>query len=42
MEIRRRVGMPVEFVARSFFRTLPDEHQVELMAELAEGVAPHV
>jgi alkanesulfonate monooxygenase SsuD/methylene tetrahydromethanopterin reductase-like flavin-dependent oxidoreductase (luciferase family) len=42
LETRRRAGLPVEFTARSFFHTLAYERQVELMAELAEGVAPHV
>ena len=39
---RRRVGMPVEFVARSYLPLLPYHDQVELMQALAEGVAPHV
>jgi probable F420-dependent oxidoreductase len=42
LDLRRRAGVPVEFVARSYFPTLSYERQVELMAELAEGVAPHV
>ncbi len=40
LEIRERAGVPVEFVARSYFPTLPYDRQVELMQELAEGVAP--
>ncbi len=40
--LRERVGMPVDFVARSFFSLLPCDEQVELMQALAEGVAPHV
>ncbi len=42
LEVRRRAGMPVEFVARSYFPSLAYDRQVELMQELAEGVAPHV
>jgi probable F420-dependent oxidoreductase len=41
-EIRERATMPVDFVARSFFSTLPYDEQVELMQAIAEGVAPHV
>jgi len=41
-EIRERAGMPVELVARSFFPSLPFEAQAELMAALADDVAPHV
>jgi probable F420-dependent oxidoreductase len=42
LEIRRRAAMPIEFVARSYLATLEHDRQVELMQELAEGVAPHV
>jgi probable F420-dependent oxidoreductase len=42
LEIRERAGIPVEFVARSYFPTLSYERQLELMQELAEGVAPLV
>jgi probable F420-dependent oxidoreductase len=42
LDIRRRAGMPVEFVARSYFPTLGLDEQIELMGVLAEGVAPHV
>jgi len=42
LDIRRRAGVPVELVARSYFPTLPYEHQVDLMTALAEGVAPRV
>jgi probable F420-dependent oxidoreductase len=42
LDIRRRAGVPVEFVTRSHFPLLEDGAQIELMAELAEGVAPHV
>jgi alkanesulfonate monooxygenase SsuD/methylene tetrahydromethanopterin reductase-like flavin-dependent oxidoreductase (luciferase family) len=40
--IKEAANRDVEFVARSYFPTLPYEHQVELMAQLAEEVAPHV
>ena len=40
--IKEAAKRDVEFVARSYFPTLPYEHQVELMAHLAEDVAPHV
>lgn len=40
--IREQVGMPVEFVARSHFSTLGYGAQVELMAELAEGVGAQI
>jgi probable F420-dependent oxidoreductase len=42
LDIRAQAGVPVEFVARSHFPLLDYEAQVELMHELAEGVAPHV
>ena len=35
-------GVPVEFVARSHFPLLEYDAQVDLMEQLAEGVAPHV
>jgi probable F420-dependent oxidoreductase len=41
-DIRRRVEVPVEFVARSYLPLLGSDEQVELMQRLAEGVAPHV
>jgi probable F420-dependent oxidoreductase len=41
-QIRDQAPFPVEFAARSYFPTLPYEAQVELMAQLAEEVAPHV
>ena len=40
--IRRRAGVPVELVARSHLPLLEHGAQTELMARLAEGVAPHV
>jgi probable F420-dependent oxidoreductase len=41
-DLRRRAGVPVELVARSHLPLLGLDAQVELMAQLAEGVAPHV
>jgi hypothetical protein len=40
--IRDASPLPVEFAARSYFATLEYGAQVELMEELADGVAPHV
>ncbi len=42
LDIRAQAGVPVEFVARSFLSMLEHEAQLEVMAQLAEGVAPHV
>jgi probable F420-dependent oxidoreductase len=42
LEIREQAGVPVEFVARSHFPMLEYGAQVDLMAELAEGVAPRL
>ncbi len=42
LEIRRQVPVPVEFVARSHLPLLEYDAQVEVMQQLAEGVAPHV
>jgi|FLYL01.1.fsa_nt_gi probable F420-dependent oxidoreductase len=42
LELRNQAGMPVEFVARSYFSTLEYDQQVELMTQLAEEVAPHL
>ena len=42
LDIRAQAGVPLEFVARSHFPLLDYEAQVELMQQLAEGVAPHV
>lgn len=42
LALRRRAGVPVEFVARSHLPLLTYGPQLELMAELAEGVAPHL
>jgi probable F420-dependent oxidoreductase len=40
--IRDQAGVPVEFVARSHFPLLELGPQIEVMTQLAEGVAPHV
>jgi len=42
LDIRRQAGVPVEFVARSHFPLVEYDAQVDLMRQLAEGVAPHV
>ena len=42
LEVRNRVAVPVEFVARSHLPMLEYPAQLELMERLAEGVAPHV
>jgi hypothetical protein len=42
LDIRRRAPVPVEFVARSYLHLVGYDEQVELMQQLAEGVAPHV
>jgi probable F420-dependent oxidoreductase len=42
LDIRRQAGVPVEFVARSHFPLLEYAAQVDLMEQLAVGVAPHL
>jgi probable F420-dependent oxidoreductase len=42
LDIRAQAGVPLEFVARSHFPPLELDAQLELMRDLAEGVAPHV
>lgn len=42
LDLRDRAGVPVEFVARSYFSTLEPQPQVELMERLATEVAPHL
>ena len=42
LAIRAAVPVPVEFVARSHLPFLDTGAQIELMEQLAEGVAPHV
>ena len=40
--IEAAAGVPIDFVARSFFHTLPHARQVELMERLAAEVLPHL
>jgi probable F420-dependent oxidoreductase len=42
LEVRRQVPVPVEFVARSHLPMLEYDAQLEVMQQLAEGVAPNV
>jgi hypothetical protein len=42
LAVRDRAGVPVEFAGRSYLPLLEHTQQLGLMAELAEGVAPHV
>jgi probable F420-dependent oxidoreductase len=42
LDIRTHAGVPVEFVARSYFPLLEYDAQRDLMQQIAEGVAPHV
>ena len=42
LELRQQAGLPVEFVARSWFATLEPSRQLELMHQLAEDVAPRI
>ena len=42
LAVRNGVSVPVEFVARSHLPLLDYDAQVEVMQQLAEGVAPHV
>ncbi len=42
LDIRRRAGVPVELAARSHLPLLEHGAQLDLMAQLAEGVLPHV
>lgn len=42
LDIRQRAGVPVDFVARSHFPLLESGEQLDVMGQLAEGVAPHV
>jgi alkanesulfonate monooxygenase SsuD/methylene tetrahydromethanopterin reductase-like flavin-dependent oxidoreductase (luciferase family) len=41
-QVRESVDVDVEFVARSYFPTMPYDQQLELMERLATEVAPHV
>ncbi len=40
--IREQVGVPVEFVARSYFHTMDIGEQLDLMDQLVTGVSPHL
>lgn len=42
LEVQKQAGVPTEFVARSHLPLLEYEAQVDLMQQLAEGVAPHL
>ncbi len=42
LDIRQQAGVPVEFVARSHVPLLGYDAQLDLIQQLAEGVAPHV
>jgi len=42
LDIRSQAGVPVEFVARSHLPLLEYDAQIEVMEQLAEGVAPHL
>ncbi|HEU5112871.1 MAG TPA: LLM class flavin-dependent oxidoreductase, partial [Acidimicrobiia bacterium] len=42
LDLRDKAGIAVEFAARSYFPTLDYDSQVELMAHLAEEVAPRI
>jgi probable F420-dependent oxidoreductase len=42
LDLRRQAGVPVEFAARSHLPLLAYPAQVDMMQQLAEGVAPHV
>jgi len=41
-DIRRRAGVPVDFVARSYFSTLAPDRQRDLMEWLAKEIGPHL
>ena len=42
LAVRHQVSVPVEFVARSHLPLIEYDAQVEVMQQLADGVAPHV
>ena len=42
LEVKSTAGVPVEFVARSYFPTMESKEQVEVMQQLAEEVSPFV
>ncbi|NNF69581.1 MAG: LLM class flavin-dependent oxidoreductase [Acidimicrobiia bacterium] len=41
-EMRSRLEVPIDIVARSYFATLPYEDQLDVMARLATEVMPHL
>ena len=42
LSLREQAGVPVEFVARSYFHTLEYARQQELMQRVAEEIGPHL
>ena len=42
LNLRDQAGVPVEFVARSYFHTLEHARQRELMQRVAEEIGPHL
>jgi probable F420-dependent oxidoreductase len=42
LDVRRKAGVPVELVGRSYFPLVDHVEELEIMQRLAEGVAPHV
>lgn len=42
LDLRKQAAVPVEFVARSHLPMIGYDEQLEVMQQLAEGVAPHV
>jgi probable F420-dependent oxidoreductase len=42
LDVRKRSGLNVDFVSRSFFHTIAYAEQVEIMEQLAAEVAPHL
>lgn len=41
-QVREAAGVPMDFVARSYFPTMTYEQQIDLMERLATEVAPHL
>jgi hypothetical protein len=41
-ELQRQAGVPIDFVARSYFATLDQGRQRELLEQLAAEVLPHL
>jgi probable F420-dependent oxidoreductase len=40
--LRDEAGVPIDFVARSIFATLPADRQIEVIEEIASDVLPHL